>query len=399
MGIFVANVFLMGDNFKMLAKTMFGFEGLLAKELRQLGAMDIREGIRNVSFVGDNGFMYKASLSLRTAVRILKPIKKFRVNSEDELYKQLQLIKWEQYFSEDGTFAIDAVVNSDNFTHSHYTALKSKDAIVDYFRDKYGKRPDVDIKHPDVQLNIHIQKDFCTVSLDSSGDSLHKRGYRSATNIAPINEVLAAGLVLHSGYDGTQHFIDPMCGSGTILIEAAMIANNIPANINRREFGFEKWNDFDADLFDKIRESLLKRTRESHRKIIGYDKAPSAVRKAIDNVENAHLEEFIDITHDNFFNTEKSLEGKTIVLFNPPYGERLEIDVPIFYREIGNTLKHGYPNTDAWLITSDFQQGLKSVGLRTSKKIPVYNGKLDCRFVKYEMYEGSKKAKKQPKDS
>ncbi len=376
---------------------MFGFEGLLAKELRQLGAMDVREGIRNVSFVGDNGFMYKASLALRTAVRILKPIKKFRVNSEDELYNQLQLIKWERYFSENGTFAIDAVVNSDNFTHSHYTALKSKDAIVDYFRDKFGKRPNIDIKHPDVQLNIHIQKQFCTVSLDSSGDSLHKRGYRSATNIAPINEVLAAGLVLHSGYDGTQHFIDPMCGSGTILIEAAMIANNIPANINRREFGFEKWNDFDAELFEKIRESLLKKTRESYRKIIGYDKAPSAVRKAVDNVKNAHLEEFIDIKHENFFNTEKDLEGKTIVLFNPPYGERLEIDVPIFYREIGNTLKHGYPNTDAWLITSDFQQGLKNVGLRTSKKIQVYNGKLDCRFVKYEMYEGSKKAKKQPK--
>ncbi len=398
MGIFVSNIFLMGDNFKMVAKTMYGFEGLLAKELRQLGAMDIREGIRNVSFVGDNGFMYKASLALRTAVRILKPIKKFRVDSEDELYKQLQFIKWERYFNENGTFAIDAVVNSDNFTHSHYTALKSKDAIVDYFRDKFGKRPNIDIKHPDVQLNIHIQKQLCTVSLDSSGDSLHKRGYRSATNIAPINEVLAAGLVLHSGYDGTQHFIDPMCGSGTILIEAAMIANNIPANINRREFGFEKWNDFDAELFDRIRESLLKRTRESFRKIIGFDKAPSAVRKAIDNVKNAHLDEFIDIKHDNFFNTEKELEGKTIVLFNPPYGERLEIDVPIFYREIGNTLKHGYPNTDAWLITSDFQQGLKSVGLRTSKKIQVYNGKLDCRFVKYEMYEGSKKTKKQTKN-
>ena len=389
----------MNDNFKMVAKTMFGFEGLLAKELRQLGAMDIREGVRNVSFVGDNGFMYKANLALRTAVRILKPIKKFKVTTEDELYKELQYIKWEKYFTEDGTFAIDAVVNSDNFTHSHYTALKSKDAIVDYFRDKYGKRPNVDINHPDVQLNVHIQRDYCTVSLDSSGDSLHKRGYRSATNIAPINEVLAAGLILHSGYDGTQHFIDPMCGSGTILIEAAMIANNIPANINRREFGFEKWNDFDADLFDKIRESLLKKTRESHRKIIGFDKAPSAVRKAIDNVKNAHLEEFIDVSQENFFNTEKETEGKTIVLFNPPYGERLEIDVPIFYKEIGNTLKQGYPNTDAWLITSDFDQGLKSVGLRTSRKIPVYNGKLDCRFVKYEMYEGSKKAKKQVKDS
>tara|TARA_R110002073_G_scaffold4213_4_gene28074 strand:+ start:34492 stop:35658 length:1167 start_codon:yes stop_codon:yes gene_type:complete len=385
----------MDDNFKMVAKTMFGFEGLLAKELRQLGAMNIKEGVRSVSFVGDKGFMYKANIALRTAVRILKPIKKFKVNSEDDLYNELQKIRWEDYFNEDGTFAIDAVVNSDIFTHSHYTALKSKDAIVDYFRDKYGKRPNIDLDHPDVQLNVHIQRDFCTISLDSSGDSLHKRGYRSATNIAPINEVLAAGLVLHSGYDGTQHFIDPMCGSGTILIEAAMIACNIPANINRREFGFERWSDFDADLFEVIRNSLLKRTRESYRKIIGFDKAPSAVRKAIDNVKNANLDDFIEVQHENFFNTQKDTEGKTIVLFNPPYGERLEIDVPIFYKEIGNTLKQGYSHTDAWLITSDFDQGLKSVGLRTSRKIQVYNGKLECRFVKYEMYEGSKKAKKQ----
>ncbi len=374
---------------------MFGFESLLAKELRQLGAMDVKEGVRSVSFVGDNGFMYKANMALRTSVRILKPIRKFKVRDEDDLYKQLQLIRWEKYFTENETFAIDAVVNSNNFTHSHYTALKSKDAIVDYFRDKFGKRPSIDIKHPNVQLNIHIQRDFCTVSLDSSGDSLHKRGYKSATNIAPINEVLAAGLVLLSGYDGTQHFIDPMCGSGTILIEAAMIANNIPANINRREFGFERWKDFDEELFEKIRESLLKKIRSSNKEIIGFDKAPSAVRKAFDNVKNANLDDFIKIEQENFFNTEKTVDGKTIVLFNPPYGERLEIDVPIFYKEIGNTLKQGYTDTDAWLITSDFEQGLKNVGLRTSKKIKVFNGKLECRFVKYEMYKGSKKEKKQ----
>jgi len=381
-------------NFKMLAKTLFGFEELLAKELRSLGATDIKIGVRNVSFVGDNGFMYKANMALRTSVRILKPINSFKVFSEDDLYKKLQLINWDKYLSVDGTFAIDAVANSDNFTHSHYLALKSKDAIVDYFRDKFGRRPNIDIKHPDLQINIHIQKDYCTVSLDSSGDSLHKRGYRSATNIAPINEVLAAGLVLLSGYDGTQHFIDPMCGSGTILIEAAMIANNIPANINRKEFGFEKWDDFDEDLFNVIRNSLLKKVRESDAIVIGYDKAPSAIRKATDNIENAHLEDFIKVKQVNFFTTEKEVEGKkTIILFNPPYGERLEIDVPIFYKEIGNTLKQNYTNTDAWLITSNFTDGLKNVGLRTSKKIKVYNGKLECRLVKYEMYEGSKKAK------
>ncbi len=383
----------MNENFKMVAKTLFGFEELLAKELLTLGAREIKVGVRNVSFVGDIGFMYKANLALRTTVRILKPIKSFKVDSEEDLYNKIRLIEWEQYLNIDGTFAIDAVTNSEKFTHSYYLALKSKDAIADYFRDKYGKRPNVDVKHPDLQINIHIQKDTCTVSLDSSGDSLHKRGYRSATNIAPINEVLAAGLVLFSGYDGTQNFIDPMCGSGTILIEAAMIANNIPANINRKEFGFEKWNDFDEDLFNTIRNSLLKKVKDSYAVIMGYDKAPSAIRKATDNIENAHLEDFIKVKQANFFETEKGVEGKTIILFNPPYGERLEIDVPVFYKEIGNTLKRSYTNTNAWLITSDFENGLKNVGLRTSKKIKVFNGKLECRLVKYEMYEGSKKVK------
>jgi len=374
---------------------MYGFESVLARELRNLGAQDVREGVRNVKFTGDKGFMYKANLALRTAIRILVPIYTFKLYNEDDLYDNLLKIKWENYFDVNKTFAINSAVHSDNFTNSHYVSLKSKDAIVDYFRRKYQDRPNIDIKHPDILFNIHIQKDTCTVSLDSSGDSLHKRGYKSETNIAPINEVLAAGLVLLTGYDGTQHFIDPMCGSGTILIEAAMIANNIPVNINRPEFAFEKWNDFDEDLFELIHDSLLKKVRNSSQKIIGFDKAPSAVRKATNNVENASLEEFITIERQNFFDTEKPVEGKTIVLFNPPYGERLEINVPVFYKEIGNSLKQHYTDTNAWFITSDFTTGLKSVGLRTSKKIKVYNGKLECRFVKYEMYKGSKKLSKQ----
>ncbi|HHE65352.1 MAG TPA: class I SAM-dependent RNA methyltransferase [Bacteroidetes bacterium] len=385
----------MDGNFKMLAKSMYGFESVLARELRNLGAQDVREGVRNVKFSGDKGFMYKANLALRTAIRILVPIHTFKLYNEDDLYDNLLKVKWENYFDVNKTFAINSAVHSDNFTNSHYVSLKSKDAIVDYFRRKYQDRPNIDIKHPDVLFNIHIQKDTCTVSLDSSGDSLHKRGYKSETNIAPINEVLAAGLVLLTGYDGTQHFIDPMCGSGTILIEAAMIANNIPVNINRPEFAFEKWNDFDEDLFELIHDSLLKKVRNSSQKIIGFDKAPSAVRKATNNVANASLEEFITIERQNFFDTEKPVEGKTIVLFNPPYGERLEINVPVFYKEIGNSLKQHYTDTNAWFITSDFTTGLKSVGLRTSKKIKVYNGKLECRFVKYEMYKGSKKLSKQ----
>jgi len=384
----------MSHNFKMVATTIFGLEEVLATELRNLGAQHVEIGIRNVSFSGDKGFMYKANMALRTAIRILKPIKRFKVFDEDDLYKKLQQIDWERIMSVESTFAIGAVVNSKNFTtNSHYISLKSKDAIADYFRHKYHKRPNVDVKHPDVKIHVHIQKDLCTVSLDSSGDSLHKRGYRNLTNIAPINEVLAAGLVLLSGYTGDCNFIDPMCGSGTILIEAAMIANNIPANINRKEFGFEKWSDYDEDLFFTIQDSLLKKIRTCHFKIMGFDKAPSAVTKAKENIENANLSDFIGVHHVNFFNSVKEVFGPTTILFNPPYGERLDIDIQEFYKKIGDTLKNGYPDCTVWFITSNLE-GLKYVGLRTSKKIPLKNGDLDCRFVRYDMYEGSRKTKK-----
>jgi len=384
----------MNHNFKMVATTMFGLEEVLSEELKNLGAQNVEIGIRSVSFTGDKGFMYKANIALRTAIRILKPIKRFQVFDEDDLYKKLQLINWENYLDVGGTFSIGAVVNSKNFTtNSHYITLKSKDAIADYFRHKFHKRPNVDVKYPDVKIHVHIKDNGCSVSLDSSGDSLHKRGYRSSTNIAPINEVLAAGLVLLSGYKGQCNFIDPMCGSGTILIEAAMIANNIPANINRKEFGFEKWEDYDEDLYFKVQDSLLKKITNCHFKIMGFDKAPSAVRKAKENVVNANLEEFIGIHHVNFFNSVKEVFGQTIILFNPPYGERLNIDVQEFYKKIGDTLKHGYSDSTVWFITSDME-ALKHVGLRTSKRIPMKNGDLDCRFVRYDMYAGSRKAKK-----
>lgn len=385
----------MDTNFKMLAKTLHGLEPILAKELRNLGAIRVKEGVRSVTFEGDTGFMYKANMALRTAIRILKPYKSFKVNTEHDLYNQLQKIHWEDFLFTDKTFAVNSTVNSKNFTHSHYVSLKTKDSIVDYFRDRYGKRPSIDLKHPDLFINIHIQHETCTISFDSSGDSLHKRGYRDRTNIAPINEALAAGLILLSGYDGTQNLVDPMCGSGTLLIESAMIAVNFPPNLNRKEFGFEKWSDFDEDLFYKIQDSLVSKIRDTSAKIIGFDKAPSAVRKAEDNVSNADFSEFIEIRKQDFFTSTNPFEdGKTLVLFNPPYGERLQVDIPEFYGKIGDTLKQGYSGVDAWLITSDFQNGLKKVGLRTSKKIQLYNGSLECRFVKYEMYRGTKKIKK-----
>src|SRR5690606_3320097 len=314
------------------------------------------------------------------------------IKNEADLYDHIYKMDWAQYMTYNNTFAIDATVNSDQYNHSLFMALKTKDAIADKFRDTEGKRHDVDLKYPDLRINLHIQRDECTVSLDSSGQSLHHRGYRTATNIAPINEVLAAGMLLLSGWDGQSDFLDPMCGSGTIPVEAAMIACNIPANINRKEFSFEKWNDFDEDIFEKIIESCLSKSREFHYKIYGDDKAPSAVWKAKENVKNANLSDYITIEDRDFFKTEKFTEGKLHMVFNPPYGERLNIEMESFYKQIGDTLKQNYPGTDAWFITANMD-ALKHVGLRPSRKIKIYNGKLEAKLVKYVMYEGSKKAK------
>ena len=383
----------MENNFKMVAKTLFGFEELLAKELTQLGAQSVKIGVRHVSFVGDKGFMYKANMGIRTAIKILKPISTFKVINETELYNKINALPWENYLKSDGTLAVGATLNGDTFTHSQYVALKTKDAIVDRFRDQTGERPNVDLRFPDLKIDIHIDRHFCTVSLDSSGESLHKRGYKIATNIAPINEVLAAGLVMLSGWDGQSDFMDPMCGSGTVLVEAAMIACNIPPNLMRNEFGFERWEDWDVDLFEKIEESLLSKTRDFHHKIMGFDKSPSAVEKAIQNVENSKLDDFIYIKHEDFFKTQKGGDAHLHMVFNPPYGERLDINMESFYGSIGSTLKHKYPGTNAWMISSNME-ALKHIGLRPSRKIKLFNAKLEAKFVKYEMYEGTKKTHK-----
>jgi len=380
------------ENFKMIAKTFFGFEEILAKELQQLGAQEVEIGTRAVSFKGDKGFMYKANLSLRTALKILKPIYYFKAINDQNLYKGIHGIDWSKYIGENQTFVIDTTIHSDNFKHSQFVSQKAKDAIVDQFREKTGQRPSIDKDFPDLRINIHIDRDQVSVALDTSGASLHHRGYRTATNIAPINEVLAAGMLLLSGWDGSSDFLDPMCGSGTLLAEAAMIACNIPANINRKEFAFEKWNDWDNDLFDQIIDALMKRTKEFHHTIIGYDKSPSAVQKAKDNIRNANLDDYVSIIQGDFFESKKENIGPLHMVFNPPYGERLNIELERFYREIGDTLKNNYPNTNAWFITANLE-ALKFVGLRPSRKIKLFNGSLESRLVKYEMYEGSRKGK------
>jgi putative N6-adenine-specific DNA methylase len=375
----------------MLAKTMFGLENILAEELRQLGAQSIKIMNRAVSFKGDKGFMYKANLNLRTALRILKPIAHFQAHDEKELYKKLCEIDWVKIFDLDATFATHATTYSDIFTHSKYASLLMKDAIADTFRKKFDKRPNVDPEMPDVSINLHIAKHTCTVSLDSSGDSLHKRGYKSDAVTAPINEVLAAGLILLSDWNKNSDFHDPMCGSGTILIEAALIAYNIPVNIFRKRFSFEGWKDFDKKLWEIIKETSLDKEKNYLGKITGSDNFQKAVRITRKNIENALMHENIKVTNSNFFETE--ITSDTFVIFNPPYGERIDLGVNDFYEKVGSTLKHYYLGCTIWLISSDIEN-MKLIGLRPSRKIKVMNGDFECSFRKFEVYEGSKKIKK-----
>ena len=384
----------MGKNFKLTAKTLFGFEDLLATELKNLGALNIQKGQRMVSFEGDDGFMYKANLACRTAIKILKPIYHFKAKDEKSLYDGIMKYDWVDLFDVDKTFAIDATVFSDDFSHSKYVALLSKDAIVDQFRNAFNRRPNVDTEDPDVRINIHIHMNDVTVSLDSSGNSLHQRGYRTQTNEAPINEVLAAGLLMLSGWTGQCDFLDPMCGSGTILIEAGMIACNIPANIHRKGFAFEKWQDFDATLYEKIKENLLKKTKEFEFSIIGFDIDFQTMKKAKININQAYLEDYIDVEKQDFFTSSKDSDKPLHIFFNPPYNERISINTEDFYKEIGNTLKRNYAGTNAWLITSNYD-ALKSVGLRPTAKIKTFNGALEARLVHYELYDGTKRYGKQ----
>lgn len=383
----------MNQDTSFLAKTFYGFEPLLEKELRKLGAKNIKSINRAVSFEGDLGFLYKANLSLRTALRILMPIGRFPVKNQTDLYRAIDRIDWSKWFSAEQSFIIDVTLFSDHFNHSLFVAQKAKDAIVDQFSKREGKRPSVTTENPDIRIQLHLQGDQLTISLDSSGNSLHQRGYRIETNIAPINEVLAAGILLHSGWEGKTYFYDPMCGSGTLAIEAAMIACNIPPSLNRTTFSFMNWKNFNAELFELIRNSCLSKVREFRGHIYASDKAPSAVRKAQENIENAGLEEYISVVRSDFFFADRPSEVPLHIVFNPPYGERLSIDADVFYGKIGDTLKKEYKGCEAWFITANIE-ALKSVGLRPSRKIKMFNGKLESRLVNYELYEGSRKASK-----
>ena len=383
----------MSENFKMIAKTFYGFEDVLSEELLALGAQKINKGNRNVSFYGDKGFLYKSNLSLRTALKILKPVCEFRFKDIHEYYDNIYSLKWEDYIDPTSSFLINSVVfHSNVFNNSKFTSLKAKDAIVDRFRDKFKKRPSINSFNPELRIEIHVNRNTCTVSMDSSGESLHKRGYKRYNSAAPLNEVLAAGIVLMSKWDKKSDLLDPMCGTGTFLIEAAMIAKNIAPNLNRLSFAFEKWKDWDSKLFEIIEESVRSKEIDFDYKLYGFDISNSMMKKAQKNIEVAEIDIDIEIVKKDFLNSKKTDEDKLHILINPPYDKRISTDVNVLYKKIGDTLKNNYLYSDVWIITANLE-AIKSIGLRSNKKIKLYNSNLESRLLNYAIYPGTKKNK------
>lgn len=377
--------------FELIAKTFHGLEETLAQEIREIGGKIIAIQTRAVRFETDQKGMYRANLELRTALRILKPIHTFRAYKSNQLYSRTQLVDWSEYMDVDDTLAIDSVVSSRFFKHSKYASLKVKDAIVDQFREKTGSRPSIDTSAPTLRVHLYIKEQEVTLLLDASGDSLHKRGYRLESNEAPLNEVLAAGLVLLSDWRGNTPFFDPMCGSATILIEAMMIARNIAPNLQRDYYGFLTWKDFDADLWADVLEDAEARIVDCKQPVFGADISEDTLDIAINNIERAGFEDEIDLLVGDFFEQAAPIEEEGCIIMNPPYGERLQPeDIEAFYKKIGDQFKQVYTGWEAWVLSGNIP-ALKRVGLRASRRLPLFNGPLECRLYQFKMYRGSKK--------
>lgn len=372
----------------MIAKTFRGLEEVLATELVHLGANNVELQRRAVSFTGDKSLMYKANLHLRTASRILKPILTFKANNPDEVYEQVKKVNWTDYMTVNTTFAIDATVYSEEFLHSKFVSYRVKDAIVDWFKERTDNRPSVRLDNPTLMFNIHISQKQCTLSLDSSGDSLHKRGYRISQNEAPLNEALAAGMLLLAGWEGHTNFVDPMCGSGTLLIEAALIALNIPPGIYRSSFAFEKWNDFDKELFDEIYNDDSAE-RPFNFKIYGSDISARAIQISEQNIKSAGLVKHIELQRKSVSDLESPVENCMLVT-NPPYGERITSnDIYGLYASLGTMMKHKFTGNTCWVISSH-EECLDKIGLKPTERIKLLNGTLDCWFNRYDIFSGKR---------
>ncbi len=377
---------------KFIAKTFFGLEEVLQSELQALGAKKIRISKRACLYEGDKELLYKSNLYLRTALRILVPFEEFVAFDENRLYKKIKTIDWSKIFSLEQTFAIDTTVNSSRFRHSKYLALKIKDAIVDKFRDEFGSRPSVDTENPDIRINVHCNEANFTISLDSSGDSLHKRGYRERGHSAPLNEVLAAGIVLLSGWDAKSPLIDPMCGSGTILIEAALLAKNIPPGFERNDFGFMNWNDFDEGLWGKIYDTAEENIKTSEKIIFGFDSDDRALHFSNNSISKFGLSGCISLSNKSFQDNVPKCENGMLII-NPPYDERMkEENIIAFYKMMGDQLKTHYQGFSAWILSGN-KDAIKRVGLKSSRRLTLYNGKIECKLHRFDLYAGSKKGK------
>ncbi|MBN2636677.1 MAG: RNA methyltransferase [Prolixibacteraceae bacterium] len=376
-------------DFKLIAKTIFGLENVLVEELTELGAKNIKPANRSAFFEGNLEMIYRTNYWCRTAIRILKQIEYFQFKNVDQFYLKCKNINWIDFFAAEHSFIVQStVVNSVDFNNSMFASLKVKDAIVDYFRDKTGKRPNVDIENPDIIIDVHVFQDSCTISFDSSGESLHKRGYRINQGDAPLNEVLAAGMIKISGWSGESDFLDPMCGSGTLPIEAAMIAYNIPAGKFRKSYAFENWTDFDQLLFDSVKKQY--RQQEFKYTIYASDISGSNLLNAQTNARRALVFNKIEFHKSDFKDLNLSINRGTIIM-NPPYGERLkEKNLELLYAMIGERLKHQYTGNNAWILSSAIEY-LKEIGLRPSQKLELFNGALKCKYNKYELFTGKRK--------
>lgn len=380
----------MFESNQLIATTYAGLEEVLAEELIALGADDVQALRRAVSFGGDTRMIYRANYSLRTALRILVPIKTFKVFKADDLYQQALKIRWEDYFDSGQTFAVQATVFSDLFNNSMFASLKLKDAVADRFRRVFNKRPSVNLANPDVLINLHLANNSCTVSLDSSGESLHKRGYRSANHEAPISEVLAAGLLKLSGWNGQESLTDPMCGSGTIVIEAAMMARNLLPGECGRVYAFQNWKTYRPDLFEEIKKE--RNHRHPDFQIFGSDSSRKSIDLCFKNAANAKVENMIEFEVIDFRSLEKRPDS-SFIIFNPPYGERLNPGDHTLYPMIGERLKHAFTGCEAWIISTS--SCFKTIGLKPARKVALFNGPLECSFRKFELYKGSRKGMQQ----
>ena len=379
-------------DYRLIVKTLYGLEEILSKELLSLGGREIQKLNRAVAVVGDLGFVYKINIALRTGLRVLLPLNEIQMETVDDYYDAVYEIPWEDLFDEGKTFAVHVVGTNEELNHSSFAGLKAKDAIVDRFRDKLGIRPSVDKHEPEVPIHIHISRENVRIYLDASGESLHRRGYRLEAAKAPLNEVLAAGIILHSSWNGGMPVLDPMCGSGTFLVEAALIAHNMPANIYRESFAFFNWKGFEEELFVKIREGLLSRAKDYEGKFFGRDIDVYSLDAAAANIERSMFEDAVRLKRADFFEADPPAE-KGLLLINPPYNVRIQADTHQMYRQIGDTLKEKYAGWQVFWITSDME-AIKSIGLRPSRKWNLFNGELECKLLRFDMYEGTKKLHK-----